>query len=133
MTWVYYPAERIWRLTRDVCYAKGMAHACADMHGILRRGDLDMGGKLQALRDYPNAPPYPHYQPDLQPDAGEEYHLLTGQLEDEARHGYIRGRHDAAKLVRDMMSDGRSDVSVLAGILAFCEAILDITGGETNE
>lgn len=142
MTWAYYPAEHIRNLTENVCFARGMARACGDMLCLAQDEDMTLAQRLHELNEYTlNYPMYqpkkpfpvsPRYQPNWQENAGEEYTLLTALLEEEARHGYIKGKHSACVLAHNMMVEQRrhTEEELLRNITAFCQATIDTVGGD---
>ena len=145
MSWAYYPAESIRTVTNHVCAVRGMACACREMLLIATDEELTPEQRLAELGKYQQDsvlyhprkpfPVRPSYQPRIRKDGSEEYKLLTAMLEEEARHGYIRGRHIAAGQIYGMVlyEHGRSAEEILRGIVAFCEATLDIIGGDNGD
>lgn len=120
--WYHEPIDKACSLAHNACYDRGMADVCQHVLRIALDGTLDVQERLARITEH--APYNPSHRPALREDASKEYMLIAGYLDEEIRHGYIRGWFDCEKLIRRI--DGDSEEERLRNIMAFCEVVIDI-------
>lgn len=93
------PIEQIYELAHNVCYAQGMADVCSSVLKLglekIQTQDIVFNHKLDVRGNF-----VPSYI-----------------IEEEARHGYIKGKFDCLKLLQNMKQED---------IKEFCETIISI-------
>ena len=120
--WYHEPIDKACRLAESVCYDRGMADVCQQVLSIALDGTLNVQDRMARITGH--IPFAPSHRPALREDVSKEYMLIAGYLDEEIRHGYIRGWFDCEKLIRRI--DGHDDEEILRNIAAFCEIVIDI-------
>lgn len=121
--------DKACRLAHSVSYDRGMASVCEDVLRIALDGTLNTFERLVRVTGVLPFNPSPRLL--MRESPSEEYRMLTENMDDEFRHGYIRGRYDCHELICRI--DGSNAEERLCNIVAFCEVVCDIACVDTHK